>query len=290
MFSALGKTLRAAQSVIVFALVVMATAIGRADFGSFPVGGDATIASIQAAVGEFRLTLGNPNNANDPGTVGGRREINWDGGGATTASPVPTPFTGFQNTRGALFTTPGTGFLQTPLDAPELAAINATYATEFGFFSPSRIFTPIGSNITDVTFSIPGTNGATQATVSGFGAVFSDVDLEATTKMEFFNLGGSSIFTAFAPPDTVTDAGLSFIGAFANAGERIARVRITTGNSPLGPDDQNGDNVDVVVMDDFIYSEPVAVPEPTTLVLMVFGSTFVAFTRRSRRRRESPRP
>ena len=34
----------------------------------------------------IRAALGNPNNANNPGPIsGGRREINWDGGGATTA-------------------------------------------------------------------------------------------------------------------------------------------------------------------------------------------------------------
>ena len=45
-----------------------------------------------------------------------RREINWDGGGSTATSLVPTPFEGFLVNRGALFTTPGTGFVQAPVD------------------------------------------------------------------------------------------------------------------------------------------------------------------------------
>ncbi|HEY0591594.1 MAG TPA: IPTL-CTERM sorting domain-containing protein, partial [Thermoanaerobaculia bacterium] len=49
--------------------------------------------------------------------------------------------------------------------------------------------------------------------------------------------------------------GLSFLGVLFNAGERIGRVRITSGNTALGPTDNNG-SVDVVVMDDFIYGEP----------------------------------
>ena len=60
---------------------------------------------------------------------------------------------------------------------------------------------------------------------------------------------------------------LSFLGAVATAGERIARVRITTGNSALGPADANGNAIDVVAMDDFLYSEPIAIPEPASCVL-----------------------
>src|SRR6266498_1821565 len=68
----------------------------------------ADAASIQASVDAFRNAVGNPNNANNPGPLpGGRREINWDGGGVTTTIS-PTPFDGFQANRGAVFTTPGT--------------------------------------------------------------------------------------------------------------------------------------------------------------------------------------
>ena len=56
-------------------------------------GSDAS--AIQATVDAFRFALGSPNNGNNSGPLAsGRREINWDGGGATTtaaagpASPV----------------------------------------------------------------------------------------------------------------------------------------------------------------------------------------------------------
>ncbi len=134
-------------------------------------------------------------------------------------------------------------------------------------FSAQRIFTPTGSNITDVTFFVPGTNGATSATVAGFGVVFSDVDLANTTRVEFFNLSNVQIQSLNVLPGTVTSGSFSFLGAVGNAGEQIARVRITTGNAALGLNDTNGNPTDVVAMDDFLFSEPIAVPEPTSLTL-----------------------
>jgi hypothetical protein len=239
-----------------------------ATFITFSAGGSADTSSIQSTVDGFRTALGDPNNGNNPGPLAsGRREINWDGGGATTSTSNTSPLTTFTNTRGSTMTTSGTGFLQTPLTDPALTSINAGYATAFSTFSPSRIFTPTGSNITDITFSVPGTNGATPATVGGFGAVFTDVDLANVTRLEFFNSANVQIQSLNVLPGTVPSGSLSFLGAMGTAGERIARVRITTGNSALGPADSNGNPTDVVAMDDFIYSEPIAVPEPASLVL-----------------------
>lgn len=241
---------------------------------TFSVGGSADPASIQGTVNDFRAALGDPDNGNAPGPLGsGRREINWDGGGAVVAAPAPPVFTGFQNIRGGTFSTPGSGFLQTPLNDPAFTGINPAYETAFSFFSPVRIFTPLGSNVTEATFSIPGTNGATPATVSGFGAVFSDVDLANTTSMQLFGASGGSLGTFYVEPGTVADGSLSFLGVFGDAGEQISRVLITTGNSALGPSDGSG--IDVVVMDDFLYGEPVvaqqAVPAPASVLLMLAG-------------------
>ena len=135
-------------------------------------GSDAS--AIQATVDNFRFALGLNNGNNSGPLASGRREINWDGGGATTTAAVGPSFAGFKNTRGALFTTPGSGFEQAILDD---IIDNPTYATTFSTFSPSRVFTPVGSNVTDVTFFIPGSPAA--AVVTAFGAVFSDVDTVA---------------------------------------------------------------------------------------------------------------
>ncbi|HZZ26742.1 MAG TPA: PEP-CTERM sorting domain-containing protein [Pirellulales bacterium] len=268
-------------------LILGATTAG-ASFVTFSTGGNSATSSIQSTVDSFRTALGGINNGNNPGPLsGGRREINWDGGGATTATASGPVLTAFTNTRGSTFTTDGLGFLQTPVNDPALTGINSSYSTTFGAFSPQRIFTPVGSNITDVTFSVAGTNGATQATVAGFGAVFTDVDLPNVTRMEFFNSSDVQILSLNALPGTTSNGSFSFLGAMGNAGERIARVRITTGNSDLGPGEDSESRVDVVAMDDFIYSEPVAanvVPEPSTLMLAGLAALGAAGLTKLRRR------
>ena len=244
-------------SSVVVGLVLPGDVFG---FTLFSVGGNSDPASIQPEVDDFRAALGEPNNGNAPGTTGGRREINWDGGGATASSPSPgTTFDVFLNNRGARSTTqaPGTGFNQ---------ALPGDLSSNFGFFSPGRIFSPVSGtkltdvfNLTDVSFFVPGTGGSVPATVSGFGAVFTGVDLAMTTSIQFFGVNNNLLDELFVEVGT-GDRNLSFLGAIGDADEQIARVRIVTGNSH-----------DLVAMDDFIYGEPQGVPESGGIVLMVLG-------------------
>jgi hypothetical protein len=232
--------------------------------------------SIQTTVDEFRAALGDPNNANNPGPLtSGRREINWDGGGSTATSPAPNPFAGFQTTRGALFTTPGTGFVQAPPDGLATTFGNPTY-NSFEAFSPVRLFSAVDSNITDATFTQPG-NSAVLASINGFGVVFSDVDLAGSATIQFYNMEDNPIGMAYSAQPF--NDGLSFIGVVFDAGERVGRVRITSGSVAPGPDD--GPGADIVMMDDFIFSEPQGIPEPATLLL--FSSAFASLALLRRR-------
>ena len=229
-----------------------------------------TAASIQSTVDAFRARLGDPNNLNNPGPLGpkGRREINWDGGNPNildTTAPA-NPFVTFLNTRGSQFQTPGLGLSQAPPSGgPQggLAVLfgNPTYGHIFRAFSLSRLFTPVGSNITEASFSIPGTNGLVPARVRGFGAVFTDVDqpdgvgdgvTHASTQIQYFDRNGALIFTSFVPASPGRGS-FSFFGiVFHDA--RIASVVIKTGDVAPGPNDDR--RHDIVMMDDFIYGEP----------------------------------
>ncbi len=223
--------------------------------------------SIQSTVDQFRAALGATNNVNNPGPLtSGRREINWDGGSPTNAATTltGTPLTTFLNTRGANITTRGSGFVQAPPSGLADTFGNSSYATIFHAFSPLRLFSPIGSNVTEVEFSVPGSNGNTPAVSTGFGVVFTDVDSPdgsrlrdrtgnrfPSTLIEYYGTRGELLFTSNAPASP-GDGNLSFIGVvFADA--RVARVRIIAGDTAPGPND---DRRDIVMMDDFLYGEP----------------------------------
>ena len=70
--------------------------------------------------------------------------------------------------------------------------LNAGY--QFTTFSPERLFAG-SDHTTHVTFRIPATDR--RASVSGFGAVFTDVDLANTTALHLFNDEGAEIAGGF---------------------------------------------------------------------------------------------
>ncbi len=222
------------------------------------------IASIQSTVDQYRAELGDPNNGNQAGPLAtGRREINWDGGGSADTSLGPTPFTVFLNTRGARMTTRGTGFVQAPLDGLVSTFGNPTYADIFQAFSPLRLFSPIESRVTIVDFFLPGSNGSIPARTKGFGVVLTDVDQPegsnrrqfGSTIVEYSDVEGRLLYKSFAPASP-GDASLNFLGVVFDE-PVIARVRIRTGDERPGRDDTR--QRDIVVMDDFIYGEPVEI-------------------------------
>ena len=262
------STVTVAFSLLSTLLMVSQTAQAQVDLDAsfvaptvFQAAGP-TAASIQSTVDAYRAALGAVNNLNNPGPLlSGRREINWDGGNPaiTDTTPPVTPFNVFLNTRGAQFTTPGIGLSQAAPLGLETLFGNPTYGEIFKTFSPSRLFTPVGSNLTDGFFFVPGTGGAKPAAVSGFGVVFTDVDQpdggnphRSSTVIEYFDRRGKRIFSSSVPASP-GDGNLSFFGIkFEDA--RIAAVRIIAGDVAPGPNDDR--QHDIVMMDDFIYGEP----------------------------------
>ena len=227
----------------------------------------------------FRTAVGGGDAAGPAGNFGGlRREINWDGVPDAISDPalMPANFFNVNSPRGAVFSTPGTGFM---VSAP---------GTLFGFpldlqtFSPAKLFAIVGSRTMDIQFFVPGTNVA--ATTSAFGAIFVDAeDNNATnfTNMEFFDPLGNSIFSRTVLAGS--NQGLSFLGGVANAGERIGRVRITTpDNFLLSNRRRANETTDFVVMDDFLYATPAVVAEPETMALTLLGLALVGWRSRKR--------
>lgn len=248
-------------------------------------GTGADTAALAAIVDQFRTDLGGAVNGVGGSFLTGRREINWDGVPDGSASPNPLAGNFFNTTsaRGVVFTTPGSSLqvsARVSSGVPvRFGNINATYTGIFTTFSPERLFTAIGSTTTEVTFFVPNQN-TISASVSGFGAVFTDVDTAGSTMLEFFDQASVSLGSFPVP---ALNSGLSFLGVSFNAGERVARVRITSGNAaPAAGVDDGGAN-DVVVMDDFIYGEPQPVRFQFSAATYVAnengGTAFVTVTR-----------
>jgi len=280
---------RTRSRVVTMAFTVLALGLPVPALGASVVisGSGLTPADITGVVNQCRTTLGDPNNGATPGQqVSGRREINWDGVPDSFSAPnaFPGNFFNVNSTRGVVFSTPGTGFQvsadsDNPTSTPvRFGNINPNYPLIFNVFSPQRLFTALGSNITDNNFFVAGST--TPATVNGFGVVFSDVDLPNSAGLQFF-AGSANLGTFFAPP---LPFGLSFLCVVFDASERISRVRITSGQGALGPgvnDIKQGGTLDLVVMDDFLYSEPKNLPPsagPSVTIPTLSGWAMIVFS------------
>jgi hypothetical protein len=250
------------RTIGILALLSAAAACddNNGDISSPPVGPIATAVSatgdITAKVDEYRALLGDPRNGGTtPPQSVGRREIGWDGVPANFNNGdnlFPGDFFNTNAKLGAILTTSGTGFRN---DSSLFAGVDPSYAEQFNFFSANKIFSPVGSNLLDVTFRVPGTT--TPALSSGFGAVFSDVDTPAATYLQYYANDGR-LLGRYDVPVRSDAGGLSFVGVKYDS-VAVARVRITLGQGAIGAginDVSAGGTADLVVVDDFLYGEP----------------------------------
>ena len=237
-------------ALVTLAVPAISAAAGRSEFRVFTATGD-----IAARVAEFRTALGDPLNG-APGTIAskdGRREIKWDGAALpTNVNTFPGDFFNTTVKAGAIFSTDGIGFRNSDNDFSD---INPAYGDQFNAFSPLKTFMPVGSAEMAVDFRVPGTE--TPAATRGFGVVFSDVERQGAASIKLFDAEGRSLGQYHAPVRSDA-AGFSFVGVVFDS-SIVAQVRITSGQRALGADVQDlsdGGNLDLAVMDDFLYAEP----------------------------------
>jgi hypothetical protein len=211
---------------------------------------------IQNDVETFRHLLGPLNTT--PGPTTGRREINWDGV-PDSLQDIALPVDFFNPTgdnavaslqRGVTY---ATGSFM--VSSTKFAKENGGASSQFQAFSGSNAFANMSAARWDVSFQKAGTT--TSAAVQAFGLVFSDVDEDNSTSLEFFN-EDKSLGKYFVPPHDAISS-FSFLGAYFKNAERITKVTVShDGFLSEGTKDisDNGTR-DLVVLDDFIYSEPV---------------------------------
>jgi hypothetical protein len=224
----------------------ISAAEGRSEFRVFTATGD-----IAPTLAEFRTALGAQLNVTPGPFDAGHREIKWDG------APAQMPGDFFNTTvkAGAIFTTDGIGFRNSDNDFSD---INLAYADNFNAFSPLKTFMPIGSAELTTSFRVPGLE--TPAATKGFGLVFSDVERVGAASIKLFDAEGRSLGQYQAPVRS-DPAGFSFVGVVFDA-SIVAQVRITSGQRALDAgvqDLSDGGNLDLVVMDDYLYAEPQAI-------------------------------
>ncbi len=214
---------------------------------------------LAPGVENFRNALG-VLNANDPvnGDPNGRRQINWDAAPDAVSDPnfFPGDFFNFNATpraRGIEFREVGstTAF---QLSSTEASGEPITFGFDgFNAFSPERLFAPINGDTFDVKFFDPADNGQ-PALSRGLGVVFNDVEETGMTTMSFYSASGGLLYTESV--DTSNNGGFSFLGTFFDE-PVVARVQITLGGQLNADGSISG--ADSVVMDDFIFGEPIPV-------------------------------
>jgi hypothetical protein len=223
-----------------------------------------TAGTANAALTAFEAGIGAANNGTGPPKSIGFRTVNWDGVPEASSDPnhLTPDFFNTTSPRGLVLGTPGTALEVSAASGGGIGFgdINATYPSIFPAFSPPKVFSPIGSNVTELSFYAAGTQ--TPAAVRGFGAIFRNVEVASTTTVEYFDAAGRSLARVSAPVGTSGQA--EFLGILF-PDPSVAKVEIATGTTALGPTD-SPPATNVVALDDLVYSEPQPLPSPSLTI------------------------
>jgi len=218
---------------------------------------------VEQGLEAFRKVIGGSLNL-EPGAVAGRREINWEN--------VPAELTNIDDFPGNFFAAVGSalpnerklGIHLIPvlnfsfsfrISDNNFSDVDPSYANEFPSFSPGKSFSQAYGKETEVIFKVPGSH--TRAYVESFGIVFIDVDRNHAATLEFFDEKDNSL-GAFRAIPAKMGGKYSFLGV-RMPGKKIVRVVINSGTGVLAQgslDLSQGSMLDLVTMDDIIYSEP----------------------------------
>jgi uncharacterized protein (TIGR03118 family) len=255
-----------------------------------------TAGTANAALQAFEAGIGGVNNgAAPPPQATGFRAINWDGvaldgtdfGGDTTVIDpnhvVGIPTNRFQE-RGinfdAVYAVSGPASAS---DSSTFSTVNPSVLNLFNAFSPTKTFAMFNDKTIDFSFSLASAHTTTPvpAESRGFGAIFKNVEIANTTSIEYFH-NGTSLGKFFVPVGSVGQA--EFFGELFNS-SIVTNVTITLGTDALfsfdgthfsaGPqtdDPAHGHNL--VVTDDFVYAEPVALDPGQPDVSATEGTPF----------------
>jgi hypothetical protein len=213
--------------------------------------------NISSKLNEFKNLIGSTLNTTT-GVTGGRREINWDAvPDSMLNKKLPNDFFNPVGSEAVLSRQRGLAYTELgsfSVSKTNFSEINSNAAAEFAAFSGEKVFANTDASLWDIAFEVAGERRA--ASVKGFGAVFADADAGNTTFMEFFN-GDKSLGKYYVPAQN-NSSKFSFLGVYFE-NEKITRIRIGhEGKLNDGQKDvSQGGTHDLIVMDDFIYSEPV---------------------------------
>jgi hypothetical protein len=238
---------------------------------------------VTSAIASFKAAIGGADNGSVTGSQPtGFRQVTWDDVPDSLAAPY-TFLDGFdfynkQSPRGLIVV--ATPVLEgqepnalevsanasNPTSTPALFGnINPALPSYFAAFSPQRIFRvfPLYREpVVFISFKVPGTS--TSATVSGFGAVFTDVNLTGSTHMSFYDLNNGSLGT-FTVPAASGHQMVSFCGVVF-PGARISSVSMKVGTASVSNSVLEDATHDIVALDDFVYAEPQPFPPPPLTV------------------------